>query len=171
MDERPAVHAREDTLAGVLDAVEHAVEHRLVIARNEHAVAVAAVGHRYPSVEVYATGAAQLPWEHDDAQVRAVSDLLHALHAATGATVASNEEWHHRPPRVAEPMPWHVVLKWRVSTLAGFEGSTKINVNTLDPATVRGLVVGRLLELRASGAVAPMLVGDECGQVRLAHAD
>ncbi len=27
MDERPAVHAREDTLAGVLDAVEHAVEH------------------------------------------------------------------------------------------------------------------------------------------------
>lgn len=160
--ERVLARVREDP--GVFGAVvAHAVANRLVIARNAHAVAVAGVGHRYPSVEVYATGRAQLPWEHDVAEVRGVSDLLHALHAATGVTVASNEEWHHRPLRRSEPMPWHVVLKWRVSTLAGFEGSTKINVNTLDPATVRDLVVTRLTDLRAVGAVAQMCLGDECG--------
>ena len=160
--ERVLARVRDDpdVFAGVVD---HAVRNRLVIARNPHAVAVAAVGHRYPSVEVYATGEAQLPWEHDAAQVRGVSDLLHALHAATGVTVASNEEWHHRPLRAPEPMPWHVVVKWRVSTLAGFEGSTNINVNTLDPATIRGLVVTRLSDLRAAGAVADMCLGDECG--------
>ena len=169
--ERVLARVREDP--GVFGAVvDHAVAHRLVIARNEHAVAVAGVGHRYPSVEVYATGRAHLPWEHDADQVRGVSDLLHALHAATGVTVACNEEWHHRPPRASEPMPWHVVVKWRVSTLAGFEGSTKINVNTLDPATVRDLVVRRLTDLRAAGAVADMCLGDECGgsvTLRYAH--
>ena len=146
------------------DVVAHAAANGLVIARNEHAVAVAAVGHRYPSVEVYAMGEAHLPWEHDAAQVDAVADLLHALHAATGVTVPSNEEWHHRPPGARGPMPWHVVVKWRVSVLAGFEGSTKINVNTLDPATVRDLVVTRLTDLRAAGAVAQMCLGDECGR-------
>ena len=30
------------------------------------------------------------------AEVRAVSDLVHALHAATGVGVPTNEEWHHR---------------------------------------------------------------------------
>lgn len=144
--------------------VDHAVGAGLLVAENEHAVAVAGVGHRYPSLEVYATGAAHLPWEHDVAAVRGVSDLLHALHAATGVTVPSNEEWHHRPPRADEPVPWHVVLKWRVSTLAGFEGSTKINVNTMAPGTVRDLAVDRLRTLRDAGAVAPMRVGEECSR-------
>ena len=61
-------------------------------------------------------------------------------------------------------MPWHVVLKWRVSTLAGFEGSTKINVNTMAPGTVRDLAVDRLRALRDAGAVAPMRVGEECSR-------
>lgn len=141
----------------------HAVDHGLLVAENEHAVALAGVGHRYPSFEVYST-APGVPWEHDAAAVRGVSDLLHALHAATGVTVATNEEWHHRPPAAREPMPWHVVLKWRVSTLAGFEGSTKINVNTLAPGTLRSLMVERLLALRESGSVAPARLGDECSR-------
>ena len=41
----------------------------------------------------------------------------------------SNEEWHYQPPDVDLPMPWRTVLKWRVSTLAGFEGGTKIYLN------------------------------------------
>ncbi|HQY33382.1 MAG TPA: DUF4921 family protein [Actinotalea sp.] len=142
--------------------LDHAAAHRLVVAENAHAVAVAGVGHRYPSLEVYSTSAHQLPWEHTAAEVRAVSDLLHALHAATGVRVPSNEEWHHRPPDAAEAMPWRVVLKWRVSTLAGFEGGTKINVNTIDPAALRERVVGALHDLRRQGAIAGMLLGDEC---------
>ncbi|MDR3069327.1 MAG: DUF4921 family protein, partial [Cellulomonas sp.] len=139
-----------------------AVRHGLVVARNEHAVAIAGVGHRYPALEVYATGAHQLPWEHTDAERRAVSDLVHGLHAAAGVHVPANEEWHYRPPGAGEPVPWRVVVKWRVSTLAGFEGGTKINVNTIDPWTLHGRVVTRLHRLRADGAVAPMLLGEEC---------
>ena len=138
-----------------------AVRHGLVVATNEHAVAIAGVGHRYPAFEVYATGDGQLPWELDEEQVRGVSDLLHALHAASGVHTPSNEEWHHRPPDVDEPMPWRVVLKWRVSTLAGFEGVTKINVNTIDPATLRDRAVAELVRLRDAGEVAPMRIGDE----------
>jgi len=59
-------------------------------------------------------------------------------------------------------MPWRVVVKWRVSTLAGFEGGTKINVNTIDPWTLHHRVVDRLRELRAEGLVAPMDLGPEC---------
>lgn len=150
--------------------IDVAVEHRLVVAANEHAVAIAGVGHRYPAFEVYSTAREQLPWEHDEAQVRAVSDLLHALHAATGVHTPSNEEWHHRPPDVAEPMPWRIVLKWRVSTLAGFEGGTKVYVNTIDPYTLRERAVTELTRLRAAGAVADMRIGDECPTPRLGYA-
>ncbi|WP_024285198.1 DUF4921 family protein [Cellulomonas sp. KRMCY2] len=155
--------ARERSRPGVFNlVVDHAVANRLVVAENERAVAVAGVGHRYPSLEVYSTSDRHLPWEHTDDEVRAVSDLLHALHAATGTAVPTNEEWQHRPPDVDVPMPWHIVLKWRVSTLAGFEGGTKINVNTLDPFTLRDRVVAALVPLRDAGAVEPMRVGDEC---------
>ena len=142
--------------------IDHAAAQRLVIAENEHAIAVAGVGHRYPAIEVYSTSAHQLPWEHTPEEIRGFSDVLHALHAATGAHVPTNEEWHHRPPSAAGPMPWHVVLKWRVSTLAGFEGGTKINVNTIDPFTLRDRVVTAITRLRGRGEVAMMSVGDEC---------
>jgi len=132
--------------------IDVALEHGLVVAANEHAVAIAGVGHRYPAFEVYSTAREQLPWEHDEAQVRGVSDLLHALHAVSGVHTPSNEEWHHRPPDLPEPMPWRVVLKWRVSTLAGFEGGTKVYVNTIDPYTLRERAVARLRELRRARA-------------------
>src|SRR5665648_61533 len=128
----------------------------------QRGVAIAAAGHRYPSLEIWSASPSRLPWEHDDDEVGGVSDLLHALHAASGTAVPTNEEWHHRPPGIAEPMPWQIVLKWRVSTLAGFEGGTKINVNTLDPATLRARVVAELHRLRDAGAVASMRIGDEC---------
>jgi hypothetical protein len=76
--------------------------------------------------------------------------------------VPTNEEWHYRPPGADEPMPWHVVLKWRVSTLAGFEGGTKINVNTVDPFTLRDRTVAALRRLREDGHVAAPAIGDEC---------
>jgi galactose-1-phosphate uridylyltransferase len=150
--------------------IDVAVEHGLVVASNEHAVAIAGVGHRYPAFEVYSTAREQLPWEHDEAQVRGVSDLLHGLHAVGGVHTPSNEEWHHRPPNLTEPMPWRVVLKWRVSTLAGFEGDTKVYVNTIDPFTLRDRAVATLHEMRAAGLVADMRIGDEAGTPRLRYA-
>ena len=143
-------------------AVDYAAYQGLLVASNEHAVAFAGFGHRYPTLEVYSTSATPEPWLMGREEVDAVSDLIHALHAATGADVPSNEEWHHRPLGVDQPMPWHVTLKWRVSTLAGFEGGTKIYLNTIDPWVLRDRVVGRLEDLRADRLVAPMAVGEEC---------
>ncbi|OIQ82298.1 hypothetical protein GALL_359180 [mine drainage metagenome] len=145
--------------------LDHAVAHRLVVAENDHAIAIAGVGHRYPSLEVYSRSEHHLPWNHTDDEVHAVSDLLHAVHAATGVHVPTNEEWYHRPPDASEPMPWHIVLKWRTSTLAGFEGGTKININTVDPATLRYRVVKELSRLREAGAIADMRIGDECSHL------
>lgn len=146
---------------------------QLVIAANDGAVAVAGVGHRHPCIEIYSTSPVQLPWEHDAGQRRAVSDLLHAMHAATGAQVATNEEWHHRPPDVVEPMPWRIVLKWRLQVPAGFEGGTKIYINTIDPWALRQRVIDELLALRESGAIAPVRIGPECTREdsRLRYAD
>ncbi len=139
-----------------------AAHDRLVIAENGHCIAVAGVGHRYPTIEIYATGATQLPWEHSPDALRAVSDVLHACHAATGRLVPTNEEWHYRPVGATAAMPWRINLKWRVSTLAGFEGGTKINVNTISPFTLRQRMVDALVDLRAAGRIEPMALGDEC---------
>ncbi|MGO4599807.1 DUF4921 family protein [Terrabacter sp. 2RAF25] len=131
----------------------YAAEQGLVVASTEHAVAFAGVGHRYPALVVHVSDGEGCPWELSDEQVRDFSDLVHACHAATGVHVPSNEEWHHRPPSVDQPMPLRAVLKWRISTLAGFEGGTKIYVNTIDPWTVRERAVTRLRELAEAGLV------------------
>lgn len=143
-------------------AVNYAGYQNLIIAENDHAVAFAGFGHRYPTLEVYSKSAASEPWEHSPEEVRGVSDLLHACHAATGTGVPCNEEWHHRPADVDVPMPWRMVLKWRVSTLAGFEGGTKIYLNTIDPWSLRDRVVPRLYALRAEGRIADMKIATGC---------
>ena len=94
-----------------------------------------------------------------------MSDLIQAMHAVTGAGVPCNEEWHTQPIDIEAPMPWRVVLKWRVSNLAGFEGGTKIYINTLSPMDIKSRVLPELQRLREAGKVAPMLIGDECHMV------
>lgn len=143
-------------------AVNYAAEQGLVLAQNAGAIAFAGFGHRYPTLEVFSTSPSPTPWGHTDQQIRAVSDLVQACHAATGAEVATNEEWYHQPRGFDVPMPWRIMLKWRISTLAGFEGSTKINVNTISPFALHERVLGRLIELRRDGRIAPMRLGSEC---------
>ena len=150
-----------------------AADEGLVLAENEHAVAVVGVGHRYPSLVVYSRAVACEPWSHTPEQLRGVSDLVHACHAATGSMVPCNEEWHSRPRGVRTPSPWRIVLKWRVSNPAGFEGATGIYVNTIDPWTLRDRVAPRLERLRSDGLIAPMRLGAECtaGRDALAYLD
>lgn len=134
------------------EVLEVVRRHGLVLAENDAAIAFAGFGHRYPCLEVWSKGPGT-PLEHSDQQIDEVSDLLHALHAATGAHVPSNEEWHYRPRDAdeASPLPWRILVKWRISTLAGFEGGTKINVNTISPFGVRDRIAPRLAELQAAG--------------------
>lgn len=143
--------------------VDLAFSQGLVIADNDHAVLVAGVGHRFPTMTVYAKSRAYEPWEHSPEEVRAVSDLLHAAHAATGAQVATNEEWHYRPVGLDVAMPWRIDVKWRVSTPAGFEGATQIYVNTVSPFDVRDQAADALHTLRGRGHVsASIRIGEEC---------
>ncbi|MGJ3509604.1 DUF4921 family protein [Enemella sp. A6] len=143
-------------------ATNYAGYQNLVIAENEHAIAFAGFGHRYPTLEIYSRSTAIMPWQHTDAEIRGVSDLVHACHAATGTDVPCNEEWYYRPLDSDVAMPWRVMLKWRVSTLAGFEGGTKIYLNTLDPWAIRDRVVPKLYELREAGKIADMRIATEC---------
>ncbi|WP_165216621.1 DUF4921 family protein [Schaalia sp. ZJ1691] len=135
---------------------------KLLIAQNDHAVAFAGFGHRFPGIAVWPLGSPRNPWEVSDEQMRGISDILHAAHAATGHEVPCNEEWYHRPPTVHTPMRWRILLKWRISTLAGFEGGTRIYLNTIDPWQVVERTVPRLLQMREAGLVAPMRIGEEC---------
>ncbi len=144
------------------NAVNYAGYKNLALAENEHAIAFAGFGHRFPSLEIYSKSEQCDPWEQSPVELRGMSDLLHAMHAATGVEVPSNEEWHYRPIDVDVAMPWRIVLKWRISTLAGFEGATKIYLNTLDPWAIRDRVVPKLRALRDYGLIAPDLrIGDE----------
>ncbi len=144
-------------------AVDYAAYQNLVVAENDHAVAFAGFGHRYPSLEVYSKSEHCRPWEHTREEQVGMSDLLHALHAATGTDVPCNEEWQHQPIDLDLPMPWRVILKWRVSTLAGFEGGTKIYLNTIDPWNLRDRVVPQLEKLREQGRIAADIrIATEC---------
>ena len=168
IDERGAQH--EATLARLRGNANlfneagpnYAARRNLVIAESEHAVAFAGFGHRYPTIEIHSTSESSDPWEQRHDEVRGMSDMIHAMHAATGPAVPCNEEWHYRPIDVTLPMPWRVLLKWRISTLAGFEGATKIYLNTIAPAALRDRVVSALLGLRERGLIAPGLaIGSE----------
>jgi len=135
----------------------YAAYKNLILAENEFAVAFAGFGHRYPTVEIYSKSEACDPWNHTEEELRAVSDMVHAMHAATGVAVPCNEEWHYRPIDTDLPMPWRVMLKWRTSTLAGFEGATKIYLNTIDPYGLRDHLVPKLWQLRDAGQIAGSL--------------
>ncbi|WJY92619.1 hypothetical protein CFAEC_09010 [Corynebacterium faecale] len=148
-------------------AVDYAGYHNLIIAENDHAVAFAGFGHRYPTLEIYSKSPTSEPWLQSREEIRGMSDLIHACHAATGPDVPCNEEWQHKPIDVDMPMPWRVMIKWRVSTLAGFEGGTKIYLNTLSPQNVRDRVVKELYRLRDEGAIdADMKIATECSVER-----
>ncbi|WP_301484111.1 DUF4921 family protein [Intrasporangium sp.] len=156
--ERECARARQEPDLYARWGAAYAAEQGLVVASTPSAVAFAGVGHQYPSIEIHSRDPRSLPWELGEAQVSDFADLLHACHAATGVEVPSNEEWHHRPPSLDLPMPLRAVIKWRVSTLAGFEGGTKIYVTTLDPRALRDRVVRRMRELAESGDLSPSVV-------------
>ena len=154
-------------------ATNYAAYNNLVIAENDHAIAFAGFGHRYPTVEVYSKSEHCEPWDHTPEELRGMSDMIHAIHAATGTAIPSNEEWHYRPVDLDLPMPWRVMIKWRISTVAGFEGATKIYLNTIDPYTLRDRIVPKLFRLRGERRIAPLHIATECAcrpnSLRYAH--
>ncbi len=139
-----------------------AARHDLLLAENEHAIAFVGIGHRFPTVEVYSRSNVLRPWEHSRDEIHAMSDMVHAIHRAIGSDVACNEEWHYTPPGATHPMPWQILIRLRLNTLAGFEGGTGIFIHTITPAELRDMIVPRLFALRSARAIAPCAIAEEC---------
>jgi galactose-1-phosphate uridylyltransferase len=156
------IRARENPNLFNEVGVNYASYRNLLIAENDCAIAYAGFGHRYPTVEIYSKATHGQPWRQSPYEVEQMSDLIHAIHAATGSDVATNEEWHHQPIDTDVRMPWRVNIKWRVSTVAGFEGDTKVYVNTIGPVQLRDRIVPRLFELRDQGGIANLRIATEC---------
>ncbi len=143
-------------------AVNFASYRNLVFAENDYAIAFAGFGHRFPTLEIFSKSERSQPWNHSAEELRGMSDIIHACHAAMGPDIPCNEEWYYKPPDADVAMPWRVLIKWRISTAAGFEGGTKIYVNTVDPESLRDKVVPRLFDLKNEGKIALMKVAFEC---------
>ena len=168
IDERGASNEMEIRLARANPnlynevAVNFACYRNLVFAENDHAIAFAGFGHRFPTLTIYSKSERSQPWNHSADELRGMSDLMHACHAAMGPAIPCNEEWHYKPPDADVHMPWRVHIKWRISNPAGFEGGTHIYVNTIDPDSLRERMEPRLRELRDQGQIAPIKIGTEC---------
>ena len=142
--------------------VNFAAYSNFTFAENDHAIALADIGHRYPTIAIYSKSPHARPGEHTDKEVRGFSDLVHACHAAAGSQIAGNEEWYYPPRDALVKMPWHLLIKWRTNNPAGFEGGTKIYINPVSPIAMRDKIVPRLYELRDKGKIASFRIAEEC---------
>jgi galactose-1-phosphate uridylyltransferase len=139
-----------------------AAHHNLIFAENDYAVAWAGIGHRSPTIEVYSRAQPGRPYEHTDEEIRGMSDLVHAVHAAMGSGISCNEEWYYTPVDAVYKLPWHVLIKWRINVQAGFEGGTSIYINPMTPIDLRDRLVPRLYKLRDERKIANIRVAEEC---------
>lgn len=142
--------------------VNFAAYSNLVFAENDHAIALAEIGHRHPTLAVYSKSANLRPWELTGEELWGFSVLVHACHAAMGSQIACNEEWYYAPRDALVKMPWHMLIKWRTNNPAGFEGGTKIYINPISPTDLRDMIVPRLYELRDKGQIGGFKVAEEC---------
>jgi galactose-1-phosphate uridylyltransferase len=134
----------------------------LVVAENEYALAFVEIGHLHPTLSVYSKSQRLRPWEHLPEEIRGISNMVHACHAALGSGVSSNEEWYYLPVDSVDRIPWHVQLHLRINNPAGFEGGTRIYINPLTPYELRDKIVPRLYELRQRGKISSMQIAEEC---------
>ncbi len=142
--------------------IDFSAKENLVVAENDFAVGIAELGHQFPTLAIYSKSRALRPEDHTPEEVAGISDLAQAFHAATGNQTPCNEEWYYTPRGSQDRIPWHILIKWRINNLAGFEGGTKIYLNPLTPKDLKDRVVPKLKELRALNKIAKMNIGDEC---------
>ncbi len=139
-----------------------AAHHNLVFAENDFAIAYAGIGHRFPTIEIYSRSQSGRPYEHTEEEIRGMSNLVQAIHAAMGSQISCNEEWYYTPIDAVYKMPWHVLIKWRVTVPAGFEGGTGIFINPMTPIELRDMMVPRLYKLRDDGKIDRLRIAEEC---------
>ena len=142
--------------------INFAVKNHLLICENDYALAVVEIGHRHPTVAVYSKSRNCRPEEHTVQELQGFSDIVHAIHAAMGDRLPCNEEWYYQPRDCHLPIPWHVLLKWRINVPAGFEGGTEIFINPLSPTEIRDQLIPRLLHLESQKMIRVDRIGENC---------
>ena len=143
-------------------ASNFAAMYNLMIAENDHALAFAGIGHRFPTIEIFSRSVNARPTEHTEEELRGMSDLVRAIHRAMGPGVSCNEEWYYSPFDTITKTPWHVLIKWRINVPAGFEGGTSIFINPMTPLELRDRIVPKLYDLRNAGEIADLHIAAEC---------
>ena len=137
--------------------------YNLVFAENDYALAFVGIGHRFPTIEIFSKSVSARPGDHTEQEIRGMSDLVRAVHAAVGGGISVNEEWHHTPMDSIFKIPWHVFIKLRINTPAGFEGGTNIFINPIIPVGLRDRLVPSLYALRSDGLIASSIrIAEEC---------
>ncbi|MFA6469993.1 MAG: DUF4921 family protein [Bacteroidota bacterium] len=142
--------------------VNLAAQYNLVFAENDTAVACVGIGHRYPTIKIYSKSYFARPHEQTEEEIRGVSNLVHACHAALTTQLSCNEEWYYTPFDAVYKMPWHILLRLRVNVPAGFEGGTGIYINPMTPVDIRDKIVPRLYQLRNEGKIVSLSLAEEC---------
>ncbi len=143
-------------------AANFALFNTLHIAENDYAIAFTEIGHRFPTVAIYSKSINSQPFTHSPEEIRGMSDLIQAIHNAVGNQTACNEEWFYTPFDSIFPSPWHVLIKLRINTPAGFEGNTKIYINPFSPQRLRASILEVLYQKRENAEISPDIrLGDE----------
>jgi galactose-1-phosphate uridylyltransferase len=146
-------------------SINFALHYSLFIAENDYAIAVAEVGHRFPTIAIYSKSEKGRPFEQTYEETRGMSDILHAVHAVTTSQTTCNEEWYYAPFDSVCNAPWRISVKLRVHTPAGFEGNTKIYINPISPQKLAAEAVASLREKRGKGLInKDIRIGDEVGK-------
>ncbi len=139
-----------------------AIFHDLIFLENDYAVAYADYARRYPTIAIYSKSVNARPHEQTQEEIRGISDITHAVHKAMGNTLACNEEWYYTPTDAVDVIPFHILIKWRTITPAGFEGGTGIYINPISPVQVRDSLVPELFKLREENKLGNVRIAEEC---------
>jgi galactose-1-phosphate uridylyltransferase len=142
--------------------LETANREGLVIAANEHAAAIADTGQPHPAVIVVSSSLTAAPEEMPPDALTGLSDLVHACHGIFDRAVPANEEWFYTPPGISSRMPVHLVIKWRINRLAGFEGAAGVFINPIDPRSFRDSAVDRLRALQKNEKTRAFRTAEAC---------
>lgn len=145
------------------DYVRHvAFDLNFILCENEHAIAFVDIGHTFSSIAIYSKSSETLPWRQSPEELRGMSDIIHAIHAAFGADEPVNEEWYYQPPNSPVRTPWYVLIRWRNHRHAGIENITTIFPDEYGPIDLKNILLGKLVKLRQDGKIAAMVLDSEC---------
>ncbi len=138
-----------------------------VLCENEHAIAFVDIGHTFSSIAIYSKSSQTLPWQHSPQELRGMSDLIHAVHAAFGAHESVNEEWYYQPIQSDIKSPWFVLIRRRNHRHAGIESITDIFPDEYGPVDLKNILLGKMFKLRAQQKIAHFALDTECEKSNL----